>query len=192
VTWLQFFAELAKALGWPIAVVFMVIFLRHPLKDLIRNVRRFKYRDFELDWGEKLESAERKAEAAQLPRPAPAELPPGILGLQTARYLASEADSRAGIIEAWRHVEEALWQTALRADVLPRWRTARALTRELLKRGLISAEVAGLLDDLRVLRNQTVHTWGVAPNAEQAEEYISLAERVIRFLRERSSSQRRG
>jgi hypothetical protein len=68
---LTFIIEMAKALGWPLALVVVVVLLRRSLVKLIPTLRHLKYGGFEADFGEKLDEAEQKADAAHLPAAEP-------------------------------------------------------------------------------------------------------------------------
>jgi hypothetical protein len=202
---LTFIAELVKALGWPLAVVALVLLLRQPLVKLIPKLRRVKYGGFEFDFGEKLEEAEEKADAARLP-PAvvvPPSIPPAteqpaltsadarFLPFSSALALAEEAP-RGAISESWRLIEGAI-QRALRArnidpDKMRFQKQVELLLREL----LMSDEEASLLRDLRALRNVAVHYRGddQGPTAAQAREFVLLSQRLVRALDERLQSLR--
>ncbi len=101
--WLTFLVELAKALGWPFAVVVLVFVLRQSLVKLIPTLRHLKYGDFEADFGEKLEEAEHKADAAHLP----AAEPTAALDVELIRQhnlLPPEAVSLLNDLRALRNV----------------------------------------------------------------------------------------
>jgi len=70
--WLTFISNTIKAISWPTAVIILVIILRRPLVRLLLLLRRLKYKDLELDFGERLEELEDQAEKADLPP----QLPP--------------------------------------------------------------------------------------------------------------------
>jgi hypothetical protein len=190
VDWLTFIVELAKALGWPLAVVVMVVLLRRPLVTLIPTLRHLKYGDFEADFGETLEQAKKEADAANLPpAPEPRALLPGSTPspFSSALALAQEAP-RDAIFESWRVVERAV-QRVLRArkidaDRAPIFTQVERLHRE----GLLPNEALSLIKDLRLLRYIAAtyrHDEGV-PNAEQAREFVILSQRLVRALEEGS------
>jgi len=108
-----FIVELIKALAWPAVIVGLILFLRKPLRDLIPLLIRLKYKDFEIEFGKKIEEA--KAEAAvELSKEAAVKaLPP-----QPDEKLAklAEVSPRAAVLEAWRQTEHELVRAA--AEVL--------------------------------------------------------------------------
>lgn len=52
--WLTFAAEIAKSFVWPLTVILIVFYLGNSLKDLIPQLSRLKYRDFEVKFSKKL------------------------------------------------------------------------------------------------------------------------------------------
>ncbi len=194
--WLTFLVELAKALGWPFAVVVLVFVLRQSLVKLIPTLRHLKYGDFEADFGEKLEEAEHKADAAHLPAAEPTAAldadaetkalpePKGrSLPFSIAMSLATETP-RAAILEGWLLIERgiirALRARNINAESLP-FRQQVELIRQ---HNLLPPEAVSLLNDLRALRNVAVHPRdeGPPPTAEQAREFVLLSQRLVQAL----------
>lgn len=67
--WITFIHNIIESLAWPLVVLIAVMILRQPLIKLLPNLRRAKYKDLELLFGEKLEELEARAEQAELPEP---------------------------------------------------------------------------------------------------------------------------
>src|SRR5260221_11590560 len=72
--WKTFFANIISSLAWPAAAVAIIVLLRIPVARLVTLLRKLKWKDLELDFAEKLEEAEKEADAAQLPAIKPASL----------------------------------------------------------------------------------------------------------------------
>lgn len=178
---LTFIAELVKALGWPVAVVIIVLVLRRPIAALIPLLQRLKYKDLELEFGRAVE--EIKAEAVH-------ELPPSTThkalptGTEERITKLAEISPRAAVLEAWRTVENLLMQIAQRrlppdegGKLIP-YKTISLLERD----ETLSPGLGSLLRDLRGLRNQAAHAPDFALSLESALEYASLAERAVQQL----------
>ena len=182
---LTFVSRLIEAIAWPVFAVVAVLLLRKPIVKLLPTLQRAKYKDWELEFGEKLEEAENKADQVQLPH---SELSPGEESRpeKTLRYRVEQLASvsaRAAVAEAWREVEESLLEAAERAGVKPRRPVHRTAT-DLLQLGQLQPEAISLLEDLRVLRNRAVHAAeDFDINPRQALEYGLLAERLIASIR---------
>jgi len=186
-----FIAELAKALGWPVAVVIILLFLRPNLRTLVSLLRHVKYGELEADFGEKLEKAEDKAEAAHLPPAAePVALPPGQSESPFLQLRALVGFSpRAAILESWLLVERALQKFLAARNIAPTKLLVHTQLAALQKEGVLPRGVVALINDLRELRNRAVHApEGPGPTVEQAHEYTVLSERVVRLLEQRAAN----
>jgi len=49
---LTFIAKLVDALAWPSVVVVVLIFLRKELPSIVRSLRKLKFKDVEMEFGE--------------------------------------------------------------------------------------------------------------------------------------------
>jgi len=175
---LTFLAQIAAALGWPVAIIIIVLILRRPIASLIPLLQRLKYKDLELEFGRRIE--EIKAEVAEeLPHASEVKaLPPApdISIVQLARV-----SPRAAVLESWLSVEDTVVRLA-RKEVLPeaeeyhRLLPQRAIA--LLERSGKLKNVIPILKDLRGLRNQAAHAPDFALSTESAVEYATLTERV--------------
>jgi len=198
---LTFVAEIVKALAWPVTVVGAVAMLRQSLLQLIPGMRRFKYKDIEIEFERKLEAA--KAEVVDVllpPPPAPPQVPPpanqdvprlappitpaGAIDLpamvQAVEQVAS-VSPRAAVAEAWRFVEMAI-QRALSRRQLSRPKSPRELRQVLQQNGLLPGRAGALLDDLRGMRNQAVHATDMELTPGQAIDYALLAATLIMMI----------
>lgn len=190
--WLAFFAEIVKALAWPVTVLIGVLLLRKPLADLIPRISEFKYKDFQIDFGKKLNELEKRADLAKLPD---VKSPPEWAFESPDEWLLGDyierlapISPRAAISEAWRHVEQALRDSARRSGVTEPRSTVN-LIRVLAERGTLPRDAVALANDLRGLRNQAVHASDFALSAAQAAEFGHLAERLIAALKVGDSQQ---
>ena len=181
--WLTFIAELVKSLAWPVFVVAAVLVFRKPLLELIPALRRFRFKEFEIEFGRELLEAERRAitlRPSQAQRALEVEAVP-----QRLRQIASVRPS-AAILEAWRDVEAAAADAASRRGMTVTggtWELFLALEKE----GVLNSTEAAILNSLRQLRNKVAHTpEGEVINEEQALRYAEIATRLAEALRETS------
>lgn len=184
---LTFMAAIIGHLAWPTAAVILVLILRRPLRQLIPTLRRLRYRDLELDFGEKLEALERQADQAQLPEPEVTRLPapserealPLAARLET---LAIEAP-RAAILEAWLSVEREARAAAGRLGYDPGGRVPiTRVLRWLGEQKAVDQRLLAFAHDLRGLRNMAAHAADFSPPPDRAREYVLLAERLAGAL----------
>lgn len=188
--WLTFFATIIGHLAWPGAVLTVLLVLRHPIANLLPELRRLKYKDLEVDFGRGLEDVEKKLdEVSSAPTIAveqsaviePESLP------QTRAELVSkiaELSPSAAILESWKNVER----------TLDFYFSSRGI-----KRPVSGQTIAGHLDydpkfppqlvsayqELRVLRNKAAHEHGGISTAH-AVEFEKLASRLALALIEAS------
>lgn len=185
----QFIAALAESvvkLGWPAAVFGIFLMFKGRLTELL-PLLRFKYKDLDIAFSERLESAERAA--AALPaaaEPRQAELQPTPEEVIRFRRLA-ELSPRAAILDTWSEVEQVLRNVAGATQVATvgkgRVLSPLQLLRELRNKSVLDGSLSALLDDLRALRNAAVNGDGnKVVSAEEALQFRALAEEAISRL----------
>jgi len=186
VDWLTFISKVIGSIAWPAVLVGVIVWLRKPLLRLAGSLRSAKYKNVELEWGQKLEQLEGKADQAKLPEPGerPAWVYESPDDWTFGDYIERLApiSPRAAISEAWRHVETALKEAGRRiGNASPRH--SYQLARFLQEQNRLPRDAAALVEDLRGLRNQAVHSDDADISPERAIEFGRLAERVIASLR---------
>ena len=106
--WLTFISKLVEALAWPSIVVVVLLFLRKELPSIVRSLRKLKFKDVEMEFGEAV-----KALAAETKRAVPQSKKDFTMMGQSAESVAarlldlSDLSPRAAILEAWLQVEAA-------------------------------------------------------------------------------------
>ena len=181
--WKTFVTKILSESAWPAVVLVCILLLRRPLSHLLPLLRTAKYKDFELHFGQKLEELERRADAAKLPEPEPR---PGIrdvpASLGDRMALIAAISPRAGIVEAWRHVDRALRSFMSSADK-PAHLPPGRLVAIMYKEGMLDAETIALIDELRQLRNEAAHADQFDLGPDQAQHYTDLAQRLAATLK---------
>ena len=176
-----FLADLVKALAWPIVVIVIVFMLRKPLAGLIPLLQRLKFKDLELEFGQKIERVRAEARS-ELPIEHPS---PGLPADAQDRILKlAEVSPRSAVIDAWRELEQRLIETA---NAIPEFRDSRRKSPldaihilEGSKR--LSPRVASLIEDLRSLRNRAAHAPEFALSSESAQEYLTAADQMVAVI----------
>lgn len=178
---LQFIASLVKSLASPAAVIIAALLLREPLVSLLPRLRLLKFKDFHVEFGEKLEKVE--AEASKL-------LP--VVATAHDKKHDDRAEPVAGlppnlaVLLAWQGVEEALKAVADKAGFrLRRGVAPSVLALAMADLDLIKPSTLKLIRELRTLRNLAVHPdEDRTITAEEAARYREIANRVVAALRE--------
>jgi len=198
--WTAFTVELVKALAWPLAILVTVLLLRKPLVRLLPHLLRLRYKDFELEFGEKLEKlGARVGELSGDVRPAVTEVEvsawttaPGKEAVAPKDWLSGLREGkltdqvqalaylspRAAITEAWRHLEQAIDAAAVESGrAQPRSFQERL---DLLQAARLFGHVElSIARDLRALRNQAVHKRDFPLAPDQAIEFARVVEILI-------------
>jgi hypothetical protein len=188
VDFLTFISKLAEALAWPAVALIVVSLLRKEVSALFAIVKKVKAGPVE---------AEFEREINELKSVADAELPAverQTLATPSQNELAqlAQINPRAAIIEAWRRLELAARRALARVGIAMNSRdfaSPLAHARNLAKSALMSQEELVLFNDLRNLRNMSVHAENFSPTLEAALSYIEVASRVQQTLRLKSESQ---
>ena len=179
---LTFISNVIQALAWPLTLLILILLLRTPITNLIPLIQRLRYKDLELEFGQRVEEA--KVEAAQ-ELPEAAEEPTPLGPEREAIVRLAEISPRAAVLEAWRRVELATLATAKIAsgDNLPIKVKPFQAIRALEQNERIERSAINLLKELRSLRNEAAHAPQFALSQESALEYTALAENVVNYLR---------
>jgi Domain of unknown function (DUF4145) len=167
-TWLQFTAEMTKALAWPGVVLACVAIFYRALRDRIPDLQSFS-----LPGGVKFDFSKALKEAA-----AEAEQLPPLDSEQTAQSSAinsapSSIPAHLRVIQAWMQIESELRQVA---QVIPlRGQTPGRWVAELKEARLIDPRAAEILNELRQLRNRAAHgETSISENDASGYEQLAL------------------
>ena len=88
-----FISEMTKALAWPGTLIVVLLLLRKPLASLIPFMRKLKFKEFEMEFSEKIQALKSEAEidkTSEIDAPAMS-----ILSFST----------RTAVLEAWIELE---------------------------------------------------------------------------------------
>lgn len=180
--WLTFISKLADALAWPLAVIVALILFRAPIIALFPELRRLRYKDFEVEFDK---------EIAALKIAAGPELSAGIAETETYREIRSRLTTladiapNAAVLEAWAELQTAARTLIERhghrmdTDVAEPYR----LIQQVLERsGLLERRKIKIFQDLRRLRNKAAHADGFDVSPAQAKEYVGLAVSLAGYM----------
>ncbi len=181
--WLTFITKLVEALAWPVVVLIAVSLFRQPIIDLIPTLRRFRYKEFEMEFGRELLETQHRVAVIR-----PTEPQVRLADVETfarLHHVAAAAPS-AAVLEAWREVERATAEVASSYGL-----TATGGSWELFlglhnQKVLDSTEMEAL-EGLRKLRNKVAHARDGEVSEAQALQYaeiaLTMAERIRRSIR---------
>ncbi|MFN2747489.1 MULTISPECIES: hypothetical protein [Bacillus] len=131
--WLEFVSAAIESLAWPVTILSVILLLRGPLSERMRDLIKLKYKDFELEFDKRVKELASAGEKTVLP---------GALSKEE------------NIIEkAWSEVEDALRQTAKRFDPGAEDQDVQHLIKMLHEQGVYTKETASVLSELSILRH---------------------------------------
>lgn len=170
---LTFISNIVSALAWPIAVLMIVLVLRSPLVGLLRNLKRLRFKDAELDFEQAI--IELKGIEAQEGKQTP---------LTESKLKLAELSPRGAILESWLELEEALTSAAEAQGIgttRPGGVSGRpvpvdpwALAQMLAVSGRLSSNSLERFQKLRQIRNKAVHVTDDVIRQEDAESFARL------------------
>jgi Domain of unknown function (DUF4145) len=177
-TILGFIASVIGSLAWPAAIVCCLYLFRERLSELL-PLLRVKRGDLEFSF--RLTEVEK--EAKELPAPERDQKLAPIPEEKTKFETVAKMNPRAAILDKRNELEDALFKALYRAGQPPP-RVMSMLTgiRMLRNSQLISASIASLLEDLRVLGNNAAHDRDFQPTLDDALRFGELADRVMESL----------
>lgn len=191
--WLTFIATIVESIAWPSVVVGVLLYLRKELPNIVRSLRKLKFKGVELEFDESA-----RALAAETKRAVPLRelgdfLVMGQSYSSVSNRLADLADlsPRAAILEAWLLVEASAAELLRKQQsniasasaypgpmrVLERLREAEVLT----------PPQESAFEHLRRLRNEAVHTPDAEFTASAVSNYIKSAIAMAVYLEDMAS-----
>ncbi len=179
---LTFISKLVEALAWPAALLLALVILKKPIGDLLSVVQKLKYKEFEVEFGQRVEEVAAEV-VKELPPVAQAPSVGEPIDLRPI-YKLAEVSPRSAVLEAWRSIELASLAAA-RKLIGPEFRNKTMIyqaLRALENAPNIDRKVLGLLRDLRGLRNEAAHAPDFALSKQSAIEYANAAEAVVGYL----------
>ncbi|MDO8432079.1 MAG: DUF4145 domain-containing protein [Candidatus Binatus sp.] len=180
--WLSFISSLIKTLAWPSLLLFLVLYFKEPLAELLRNILEIRYKEFRIAFGKKVQ--EISAEAAPVLGPTIDEA--HLSNLLPAKQLfqkIAKLDPSAAVLVAWRHLEQASRRAAQRHGIKPSWQTLKVLA-SLHSDGRIDPHTYQIFREMRELRNQAAHEDAADITESEAVEFADLAIRLAAKLEE--------
>lgn len=183
--WKTFIASIVDSLAWPVVAVIVVLILKDAIKELLPRLRRFKHRDTEFEFAEKISEMVRESETE-----AEEEFDQDISEPESENQFNSllklaEVSPRAAVVEAYRILEHAA-DSAIKAaypdlDSYELRHPVRA-RRYLVKANILSPDQYDQLRELRNLRNLAAHSREFKLTDTPIEAYIDISLSLARKL----------
>ncbi|WP_307891709.1 hypothetical protein [Bacillus swezeyi] len=167
--WFEFVSAIIQSLAWPVTLIMFVLLLKEPLSERMKELIKLKYKDFELEFDQKIQAL------ASARKKTPAVMAAGTAG--------------AVIENAWFEVEEALRQAAKKLDARGEHQEVQLLIQMLHEQGALTKETVFMLSELSNLKRHAVLNEASFEGAlaykklcrEEAEKIRSMAEKQTAF-----------
>ena len=183
--WLTFISKVVEALAWPCAFLAVLLVIRKELPAIVRSLRKLKFKDVELEFGEAA-----KAVAADAKEVVPPSKPDVRVSGQSKEEMSfrltaiAELSPRAAILESWLQVE------AGAVDVIRKRATSNLssmpgpmrIRDSLIRMEILNAKQAAVFENLRDLRNKAVHVPDAEFTKESVGSYIEAALAMATYL----------
>lgn len=207
--WMQFVVGMAEALGWPLAVSFIVWLLRSSIKRVIGRVSVISHKDTRIEIASQArelvdETAPAAIEATKREQPAalnhsfpgpsePARAAMDYIAAWRPRALRTALVSPTeAVLDSWSLVVDAMKYLGARFELPLDTTPDHALLHSLLQAPndppLVDPVTAENIDQLRVLRNRVAHASDGAPELQRVvADYVDSAANIAVTLVGRSS-----
>ena len=183
--------QLLSAIAWPVAAIILALIFRAELRQVMRRLSAFSYKDAKAEFKHALEEVE--GEIRSLPKSSPpqSERDTALGGPETLsdyeRLLRiADISPRAAVMEAWREVEIGTKHVTDAYSIPTTGQIAGVKAiQELVNRGLLPSMLLSIYERLRRLRSRAAHAPDFVVDEEQAERFIEAANHfyeTFRFL----------
>ncbi|MGB2256057.1 MAG: hypothetical protein ACPH56_13595 [Spongiibacter marinus] len=169
----------------------MTFLVKAEIPQLIRSLRRLKYKDLELEFEKSFKEIADKSKEA-FPNSSEGVLILGQSQEEQEKRLSYVSDlaPRSAIVEAWLLVESAAIDAVRKSGVAPlkSMPGPMRLRDYLVKAQLLNQEQQAVFEKLRVLRNQAVHAIDAEFSSSAVKNYVESALQMAIYLEEKSDA----
>lgn len=176
-SFLEFLASVIDSLAWPVLVGFIVFLLRSPVAKLLDRLSRFKYKDLEAEFRDKLEDLKASSETEPAGE---SSVDPSANSISLQEL--AEVSPRAAIMEAWIKIERAT-ENYLVSSGLEKKYSYQGLRRLPNNYKDPIEHILTAYQELRLLRNKAAHASDFELNTGSAQEYVQVSNYVVRELK---------
>lgn len=170
---MNYLIQLIDIVAWPTTILLVVWLARKQVRLLLPLIQRIKYKEFEVEFSERI---------AQLNEDIGENPSPDTRTAEVSEIVSSLADisPASAIIEAWKALEQAARDKV--EELLPRGETfkdpLRRPTDYLDFKGALIPSTAAALRELRILRNDAAHANVSDLSREDVINYANVASRI--------------
>lgn len=177
---LEFVAAVLDAIAWPVAIAGAVVLLRSEIRTVIPRMRRFRFKDFEADFGDELKRVEEEVSEQIAGRAANTSGEVGRSVNDSARISPQFA-----VLEGWFKIEKEVLDLAKNQGIdFKKNRFMNSLL-ALVSERYFDRDLYNLLVQLRHLRNLAAHPAEEREiTEEEAREFAAMADLALQLIRD--------
>jgi len=194
---LTFISKLIESLAWPVCALIIAILFRNQLSDLLSRIVKGKIPGGEFEFSDSAKNKLQTAETEISPPPIDeldSESSDSENDMDTA-YALLETSARAAISDGWRQLYFAAFERIVdyegsSSDISEssasafqfdenRPIPAARMTAYLRNHNILQPDMIALFDELRALRNQSIHSKEFDISDLEAKNYLILTELLI-------------
>lgn len=168
---IDYVVQTLVSIAWPLVVVIALVMFRHEISRAVQLLEKVKFPGGEATFRQKLNDVDDKAEALrqrEQARDAGKDQGPSPYSIKDLEAISP----RGTVLESWLTVEDRLRTLAAARNIDSGKRVpASKLIHILQHQNVLSEDLAGLVHDLRVVRNEAVHSRGQDLTASIARDY---------------------
>jgi len=169
--WKTFIAQIVGSFAWPGVVVFLVLLLRDQISELLLRLIRFKHKDTELEFIERVSELAINGQTKQIADSSKMK------NLKEHLLSLAQLHPRSAIIEAYRIVEQAGEKAISKAypELDEHAIKNQVQLTKMLREKVLGTEQYYQLKELRTLRNNAAHSEKFTLSGEPIETYVDVA-----------------
>jgi hypothetical protein len=164
--WKQFFASVAGAIAWPVAVLVIVIMFRKQIRWMLEHLKRIGGPGVNFELSREIDEAQASIEKLAVEtKPSQEIINIDAKGFQE-KYEALQVAAvfpAGAILFAWKEIEGIIGELKLKLDPNKPYRNPEEVLKALINEGFLSETILHVYRNLKKVRNTIVHT----PDAEK-------------------------
>jgi hypothetical protein len=175
--WLEFIARIVESLAWPAALIILLLLLREHLLRIPSYIRKAKYKDFEITFGDSIDIVESDADIAGI------EVPKDLPNEYNELLQNNKNRLHVVVIEAWAMIERELVQKVRKSKEGNKKLSVKAMGKILRERNFLSEEEVELLNSFLQTRHRAVHEEIDELKEEDVVDFLRVAAALLEHIK---------
>ncbi|MFC1481564.1 hypothetical protein ACFL6E_04905 [Candidatus Neomarinimicrobiota bacterium] len=188
--WLTFISKLIESLAWPVSILVLLYIIRKELPTIVARIKKFKYKGFELEFGQPVRAVEKDVARAIPDVPEPVAVSAQSHEQKRDRLNSmAEFSPASAIVSSWLQVEAAAIDIIRKKDIA-RFKTRpgpMGIRDYLIEEEILDKKQIAIFEQLRKLRNKAIHVDDIEFTSESVASYINSALKLAAYLEGRAN-----